>query len=222
MSKVSLPNEDLRLTRVGADLLAQVVDHVMPLLPPYETSVYVYLLRRSRLVGEPSIRVGKRTIGEGLGKGTRSSRGNYEHIADKLKNLVREGFITVGDTDRLGTLYRVALPEEVPAVREHMALAVSTPAPGNYFHDSELRQELFERDQRRCAYCGDLVPDTTATLDHVVPVSRDGTDDPTNLVTCCLLCNSIKSGRSYEEAAPDLLRDIRARRTRETEAASGQ
>lgn len=79
-------------------LLEEIVDHVVPLLPPYETSVYLYLLRKSRLLGARTVRVGKRTIGEGLGKGTRSRQGNYQHIDEKLKNLARDGFIQIGDT----------------------------------------------------------------------------------------------------------------------------
>ena len=190
----------------------QVVDFVLPALPPYELSLYVYLLRRSRVVGEPTVRVGKRTIGEALGKGTRASRGNYQHITEKLNNLAQEGFIRIGTTDRQGTLYTVALPEEVPAIRERMSATMLAPPDANFYRDAGLRTELFERDAWRCRYCGNEVTAQTATLGHVTPVSRGGTDDPENLATACLLCNSIKSGRSYEEAAPQILEALRTKR----------
>jgi 5-methylcytosine-specific restriction endonuclease McrA len=192
-------------------LLVEVVDHVLPILPPYELSIYLYLLRRSRLLGRATVRVGKRTIGEDLGKGTRSRQGNYQHISDKLNNLARDGFIAIGDTDRHGTLYSVALPEEVPSVRERMAVT-EVERPPNFFRDPELRQQLFERDGWLCRYCGTSVSADTATLDHMMPVSGGGTDDPSNLATACLMCNSIKSGRSYEQAAPDILDALRRNR----------
>jgi hypothetical protein len=156
----------------GADLLVQIVDHVLPVLPPYELSIYLYLLRRSRLVGQTTVRVGKRTIGEDLGKGT--------------------------------------LPTEVPVVRERMAVVSVEPAP-NYYRDPVRRRELLERDRWLCRYCGSAVTTETATLDHIVPVSRGGSDEPENLATACLTCNSIKSGRSYEDAAPQLLEALRRR-----------
>lgn len=198
----------------GSVLFKQVVDYVMRVLPPYETSVYLYLLRLSRLEGSPSVRIGKRSIGEGLGKGTRSRQGNYQHIDEKLRNLARDGFVAVGDTTREGTLYTVALPADVAAVRKLMAEIVPPPPIMSHYRDPELRATLFERDGWSCRYCGDAVTMETATLDHVVPVSRGGTDDPDNLAAACLMCNSVKSGRTYEEAAPDILTAIVKRRQR--------
>lgn len=57
------------------------------------------------------------------------------------------------------------------------------------------RRRIFERDNYRCHYCGSR---RRLSLDHVVPVSGGGTDDDTNLVTCCLPCNSAKGTRSYD------------------------
>jgi hypothetical protein len=197
----------------GARLIEEIVDHVMALLPPYETSLYLYLLRKSHLLGAQTVRVGKRTIGEGLGKGTRSSQGNYQHITEKLNNLARDGFIQIGDTDRSGTLYTVFLPSEVAAVRERIATSEPSLTPADHYRDPVLRARLFERDAWRCCYCGEVVTPDTATLDHRLPVSKGGGDDPENLATACLMCNSIKSGRTYEEAAPQILASVQARRT---------
>lgn len=52
---------------------------------------------------------------------------------------------------------------------------------------------------------GEKVAVETATLDHRIPVSAGGSNDPENLATACLMCNSIKSGRSIEDAAMDIL-----------------
>jgi hypothetical protein len=194
-------------------LLREITDYVMQVLPPYETSVYLYLLRHSRLEGNPTVRTGKRSIGEGLGKGTRSKRGgNYQHIDEKLKILARDGFIRKGDVTRDGTLYAVALPSEVPLVRELMSATTPPDVIADYYLDPELREQLFERDEWTCRYCAEAVTPETVTLDHVVPVSQGGTNERENLVTACLTCNSIKSGRTYKEAAADILAALVQRR----------
>jgi 5-methylcytosine-specific restriction endonuclease McrA len=59
------------------------------------------------------------------------------------------------------------------------------------------RKRLHERDAYRCRYCGGY---ENLVLDHVIPLSRDGSDDDENLVTACWSCNSRKSDRTPEEA----------------------
>jgi hypothetical protein len=197
----------------GGALLREIVDYVRQVLPPYETSLYIFLLRRSRLEGSPTIRIGKKSICEGFGRGTRSSKPNYQQIHEKLRNLARDGFIrVVGDTEHGGTLYSVSLPSEVPQVSELMSETTPPHPVENYYLDPKLREELFERDEWTCRYCAEAVTPETVTLDHVVPVSRGGTNERENLVTACLMCNSIKSGRTYKEAAADILAALVQRR----------
>ena len=62
------------------------------------------------------------------------------------------------------------------------------PAPDEWH---ALRNFVVERDDRRCTYCEDHVGQTL-TADHVVPLSRGGTNDPANLTCACLPCNSSK------------------------------
>lgn len=204
-------NTDLEVDQ--RQLFREAVDYVLPLLPPYQFSLYLYLLRHSRVSGSPQIRVGKRTIGAGLGKSTRSSQSNYQHIGEQLAELAAKGFIEIGDTTREGTVYLVRLPIEVPPIQERMVSQANVEVRElDFFTDPELREQLFIRDGWICRYCGDVTTAETATLDHVLPVSRGGTGEPDNLATCCFICNSIKSGRTYEEAAPNLLRALRHRR----------
>lgn len=59
-----------------------------------------------------------------------------------------------------------------------------------------LRYEVFKRDNHTCRYCGGAAPDVKITIDHVVPTTLGGNDDPTNLVTACADCNSGKSSSS--------------------------
>jgi hypothetical protein len=198
---------DELLETPGNDLLREIVDFVVPLLPPYEISLYLLLIRLTFLNGGGStVRIGKRSISKKMGKGTRSSGGNFEHITEKLQKLEHEGFISVGSSDRLGTEITVRLPSEVPAVKELIALSnVSGEVSTDHFNSPELRKLIFLRDGERCHYCGEPLTKTTASLDHVVPVSRGGGNSADNLVAACMVCNAIKSGRTYEEAAPEIL-----------------
>jgi 5-methylcytosine-specific restriction endonuclease McrA len=66
-------------------------------------------------------------------------------------------------------------------------------------------RELFHRDRHICAYCGDGLPSSKLTRDHVMPVSQGGRDIWMNVVTACRACNQRKSGRTPEQARMQLL-----------------
>lgn len=56
---------------------------------------------------------------------------------------------------------------------------------------------LFARDRYRCQYCGrvqlELKPRESLTRDHLIPLSRGGTNEWTNVVTACSPCNTRKA-----------------------------
>lgn len=56
-----------------------------------------------------------------------------------------------------------------------------------------LRFEILRRDRHTCRYCGAAAPDVSLTVDHVIPVTLGGGDEPQNLVTACAACNAGKS-----------------------------
>jgi hypothetical protein len=60
---------------------------------------------------------------------------------------------------------------------------------------ARLREVVFDRDGTECRYCGD----EANTVDHVVPLSRGGTNDLSNLTPACKPCNSSKRDRLVEE-----------------------
>lgn len=60
------------------------------------------------------------------------------------------------------------------------------------------RRRLFKADPR-CSYCGCDLNWLTATLDHVVPKSKGGTDTIDNLVLACQPCNVQKADRLLGE-----------------------
>ena len=143
----------------GNKLLAEFVDFLLPSLKPYETTIYLYLSRQSHLeTGSSQVRVGKRTIFKDCGQGTRSvSGGNFKHITNVLKAIESKECISIGNTTRDGTLYSVNLPCEIPVARKRMTLSNLPVQLLNYYSDSHLRMELFERDKWKCQYCGGKV-----------------------------------------------------------------
>ena len=62
---------------------------------------------------------------------------------------------------------------------------------------AKIRAAVFERDDYTCRYCGKR--GVKLECDHVVPVSRGGGNDPSNLVTACFACNRSKHNKTAEE-----------------------
>ena len=66
----------------------------------------------------------------------------------------------------------------------------------------EKRLAIYMRDGLACAYCGSAVEDgAQMSLDHIIPHSQGGSNDATNLITCCSKCNSSRGNRPAGEFA---------------------
>lgn len=63
-----------------------------------------------------------------------------------------------------------------------------------------VRFEIFKRDNFTCQYCGATPPDTILEVDHVIPVSKGGSDEVSNLVTSCFECNRGKRDKPLGES----------------------
>ena len=60
-----------------------------------------------------------------------------------------------------------------------------------YRADKEQRKADFDY---CCAYCGDRP--SFLTIDHVIPRSQNGTNDPNNLLPACKNCNESKGSKA--------------------------
>lgn len=71
------------------------------------------------------------------------------------------------------------------------------------------RLAIYLRDGMACVYCGATLEDGVQfQLDHVVPHSHGGSNDPSNLVTACSRCNASRGNRSiptFAEAVAEYL-----------------
>ncbi len=60
----------------------------------------------------------------------------------------------------------------------------------------ELRQEIFERDGYTCVNCGSTEKESLE-IDHIMPISKGGKTEPSNLQTLCRNCN-IRKGNDID------------------------
>lgn len=62
------------------------------------------------------------------------------------------------------------------------------------------RREIYERDNHTCGYCAQRLTADKLTMDHIIPKAQGGSNEYSNLVTCCYRCNNLKGARSPEQA----------------------
>lgn len=81
------------------------------------------------------------------------------------------------------------------------------------------KNNVYLRDQYRCLYCDDRVNKKSATMDHVIPVSRGGKTNFENIATACAPCNTRKGNKmspewrpSYKPYAPGYWELVRKRK----------
>lgn len=69
---------------------------------------------------------------------------------------------------------------------------------------------MFARDGYCCQFCGRFAAELRAreclTRDHLVPLSRGGTNEWTNVITACSTCNTRKGNRLPSECGMKLLK----------------
>jgi 5-methylcytosine-specific restriction endonuclease McrA len=90
-------------------------------------------------------------------------------------------------------------PETVKANRDKRRARILN-AQGEYTADDIKR--LYEDQEGHCAYCGiGIFPDLYKDMhiDHVMPLSRGGSNAPDNLVLTCQPCNQSKSDKTVAE-----------------------
>ena len=62
------------------------------------------------------------------------------------------------------------------------------------------RRHVYIRDDHRCQYCEEILPEQQLTLDHVIPRAQGGKTSWNNVVTACGRCNTRKKNRTPREA----------------------
>jgi 5-methylcytosine-specific restriction endonuclease McrA len=91
---------------------------------------------------------------------------------------------------------------------ESVVLVPNIIALANEVYDGRIsltNQNLFQRDDHICCYCGKRFARSSLTREHIVPVSRGGPDSWTNCATACKRCNNLKDCKLLEEIGWKLL-----------------
>lgn len=86
-----------------------------------------------------------------------------------------------------------AHPEQIKAIRAN-ARAIRRKAEGTHTKADIIA--IYNRQQGRCYYC-DIALNNSYHVDHKIPLCRDGTNLPENLVCACPTCN-LRKGRKTD------------------------
>jgi len=73
---------------------------------------------------------------------------------------------------------------------------------------TRTRFEIFKRDNFTCQYCGRHPPQIILHCDHILAVSKGGSDERINLLTSCMDCNLGKSNKLLGEKIEPLENQI--------------
>ncbi|GET35287.1 HNH endonuclease [Microseira wollei] len=60
---------------------------------------------------------------------------------------------------------------------------------------ASVRVTVLHRDGLKCVFCGRGAPKVELEVDHILPFSKGGSNDPSNLQTLCFDCNRGKGAR---------------------------
>lgn len=81
---------------------------------------------------------------------------------------------------------------------------MSTSPPTSWY------RKIYHKDNYRCVYCGknmlnELDSWLSIEIDHIIPQGAGGTNDSSNLVTSCHICNKYKSDHLSKKYNGDML-----------------
>ena len=65
---------------------------------------------------------------------------------------------------------------------------------------TKAKEQIYIRDKFECQYCGSK---EELEVDHIIPISKGGTNENDNLITACHRCNTSKSDKDLEEFIKD-------------------
>lgn len=135
-------------------------------------------------------------------------------VKRRLQPLLKNQCITVNRQRGGANEIVVHLPTEIRACKELIEkeeatlLKTEKPDDVDYYTDPERKLMVLERDKRKCTYCLVAVDEDSYVLDHLVPISKGGTNKKFNLIASCEGCNQRKQD---EDAIKFLLANYRAK-----------
>jgi len=115
---------------------------------------------------------------------------------------------------KLVCLGKVEVVEETESIVNSVSISVKIPSVVRLlrfvgFKRREVkfsRQNIYARDKFQCQYCSRKLRTEDLTYDHIIPRSRGGKTEWSNIVTCCIDCNRKKGGQTPRGAGLQLIR----------------
>ena len=155
---------------------------------PHGFAVYAALLAKAN--ARAMVKRSQRDIGADCGVSPSTAKAALNALRDA-------GWITWrqdGTTTCIYKLHPTPLPREQRQRPSDRSWHVVLPdiATKRRSISPQKRQRVYERDAYRCVTCGGY---ERLTLDHIIPVSRGGGNEESNLQTMCLACNMKKGAR---------------------------
>jgi 5-methylcytosine-specific restriction endonuclease McrA len=128
----------------------------------------------------------------------------YEPVArvpwQRAVTLLWEGKVEVVQEYESKTVRSVTLEFKMPSVIRFLS-TIRRRKPAVKFS----RENVYARDKGRCQYCGNKVPRSDFTYDHVTPRAQGGQTNWTNVVVCCTPCNQKKRDCTPAQARMHIL-----------------
>ncbi len=135
-----------------------------------------------------------------VGSYIRSEQGNIidnnTTVKRRLPALFEHKCIAVNRQRGGANVISVHLASDIPDCRrliereEQEVLEKSEPKDErDYYNDPQRRLVILARDNKICVYCTAVLSEDNFVLDHLVPVSKGGSNKKHNLVAACEVCN---------------------------------
>ena len=187
----------------------QFQDHLAPKLDTYEQAIYLYIFRKSRLLGVDEVTLGFKTARSRLatGIGEKGKPMSEQSCYSRLSSLEEKGCIKVIRTNHSGRLLRLSLPSEIPgiipsAAQEHVVDIEAM----DFFGDPANRLLILKREDSKCFYTLEKLDKDNFIVEHVV--SRPtGNNSYRNCVAASREANNKKGKTPAEDFLRRLFRE---------------
>jgi len=186
-----------------AKAIKEIEDYLMPRLKlnPYERSLYYYLLRHSRVIGNSEVLVAIKPLSTALGFSEWSAREN-------LRSMDKKGCIKIVERGKDGTKVSVLLPREIEGciIGQEQETEPIDIELIDFFKDPKYRESIFKRENGVCFYCLKKVTKENCVLDHMVSQANGGDNTYRNIVAACHECNAWKRDMNGSDFIRNLYR----------------
>ena len=169
-------------------IIADIEDLLFPQLKldPWERTIYMHLLRHTRLNGASSALFAVAPLSKAVPV-------SDIKVREVIRSLHAKGCISIEDRSRQGHLIQVFLPAEISKISKAAPRVETVDIESlNFFTDRRGALAILERESHRCFYCLRTVTQQTCELDHLIPQAERIDNSYRNIVASCHQCNKAK------------------------------